>query len=122
MHRNGSVDVSRSMRFSLATKTHTGYFSERVSVDKAYEVILQTCLLLLLFAFVFPVILASSQKWESQAHTLDRLKREEHGLSIFLPFQEPWLETRVLFPVWSLHELSLWHGFENNSARRYMLT
>ena len=116
MHRNGSVDVSRSMRFSLATKTHTGYFSERVSVDKAYEVILQTCLLLLLFAFVFPVILASSQKWESQAHTLDRLKREEHGLSIFLPFQEPWLETRVLFPVWSLHELSLWHVFENHNS------
>ena len=99
-----------------------GYVWERISVDKAYVIILQTCLLLLFLSFIFFVISASSQKWESQAHTLDRLKREEHGLSIFLPFQEPWLETRVLFPVWSLHELSLWHGFENNSARRYMLT
>ena len=57
-----------------------------------------------------------------QAHTLNRLKREEHGLSIFLPFQDPWPETRDIFPVSSLHELSLWHGFENNSATRYMLT
>ena len=40
-----------------------------------------------------------------------------------VPFQEPWLETRVLFPVSSLHELSLWHVIENHSStRRYMLT
>ena len=73
------------MRFSLTTKMHTGYFSERVSVDKAYEGIFKhVCCCL-----VFPVISASSQKWESQAHTFNRSKSEEHGLLISFPMKNP---------------------------------
>ena len=78
------------MRFSMTTKTQMGYVWERISVDKAYVIILQTCLLLLFLSFFFFfVISASSQKWESQAHTFKRSKSEEHGSWISYPSKNP---------------------------------
>ena len=89
------------MRFSMTTKTQMGYVWERISVDKAYVIILQTCLLLLFLSFIFFFVLsASSQKWESQAHTFKRSKSEEHGSWISYPSKSPGWTLGFNFPYY----------------------